>query len=146
MTNKRPIIPPRILGKLRAICLPRTGAYEEAAWTGTRWLARKRNFAHVVAIDDGWPPAHARAAGTDGPALVLTFRASGELSDALRTTGPPHFHAPWGTKWGTQVIGMVLGNRVRWDEVAILLGESHRVLATARPAGSPAMPRPRRRR
>lgn len=128
----RPTVPARILAKLRAICMQLDGAYEESAWTGTRWMVRKRNFAHVVAIADGWPPVYARAAGTDGPAIVLTIRATGELSDTLRTAGPPFFHAPWGTKWGTQVIGVVLGKRVNWDEVATLVAESHRVLAAKR--------------
>jgi hypothetical protein len=119
----------RVLARLRSICLSLDGAYEEAAWVGTRWMVRKRNFAHVVAIADGWPPAYARAAGTDGPAIVLTFRASGELSDTLRTAGPPFFHAPWGTQWGTQVIGMVLGKRVDWNEVELVVTQSHRSLA-----------------
>ena len=95
-------------------------------------MVRKRNFAHVVAIDRGWPPVYARAAGTDGPATVLTVRVTGELSDTLRTAGPPFFYAPWGTQWGAQVIGMVLGKRVNWDEVAMLVTESHRLLAGKR--------------
>ncbi len=126
---RRPTIPARIRNKLRSICLALDGAYEEQAWTGTRWMVRKRNFAHVVAIDGGWPPAYARAAATDGPAIVLTFRAAGDLADALRTAGAPFFHAPWGTQWGTQVIGMVLTPRASWDEVAMLVAESHRLLA-----------------
>lgn len=141
MASKRPTVPTRLIAKLRRICLALDNAYEEQAWTGTRWMVRRRNFAHVVAIDDGWPPAYARAANTDGPAIVLTFRASAPLADTLRTAGAPFFHAPWGTKWGTQVIGMVLGKRINWDEVAMLVGESHDLLAGTRRANSVASKR-----
>jgi hypothetical protein len=92
-------------------------------------MIRKRNFAHVVAIDAGWPPAYARAAGSDGPRVVVTFRASGMLADALRTAGHPYFHAAWGTRWGTKVIGMAIDKATDWDEVAMLLAESYRLLA-----------------
>jgi hypothetical protein len=119
------------LARLRAICLALPGAYEEPAWVGTRWMVRKRNFAHLVEIIDGKPAAYARAAGGDGP--VLTFRAAGMLADSLRTAGAPFFDCPWGTKWGTKVIGLALGGRVDWKEVTMLVTESHRLLApTAR--------------
>lgn len=121
--------PARVLARLRSICLRLPQAYEEQAWAGTRWMVRKRNFAHVVHIDAGWPPAYARAAGSDGPLTVVTFRASGMLYDTLRTTGPPFFHAAWGTRWGTKVIGMAIEKRIDWDEVAVLLTESYRLLA-----------------
>ena len=134
-------MPARVLARLRSICLALPGSYEEKAWAGWRWMVRKRNFAHVVAIDGGWPPAYARAAGSDGPLVVVTFRASGLLGDTLRTAGPPFFHAPWGTLWGTKVIGMVIGKGVDWDEVAVLVTESHRLLAPARPvAPEPSKP------
>jgi hypothetical protein len=122
-------VPARVLSRLRAICLALPGAYEERAWVGTRWMVRKRNFAHVVAIEGGHPPAYARAAGVDD-GVVLTFRAAPELADTLRTAGPPFFFAPWGTRWGTKVIGMHLGRRVDWGEVEMLVGESYRVLAS----------------
>ena len=117
-------------------------AYEEQAWVGTRWMIRKRNFAHVVKIEDGWPPAYARAARSDGPLVVLTFRVSGLLYDTLRTAGPPFFQAEWGTRWGTKVVGMALGKRVDWDEVELLLTESYRLLAPGKLA-TRLDPRPR---
>lgn len=80
-----------VLAKLRSICLALPEAYEEAAWVGTRWMIRKRNFAHLVEI----------AAGTNGSVTVLTFRAAGMLYDTLRTTGAPYFQPAWGTRWGT---------------------------------------------
>lgn len=121
-----------MIAKLRSICLKLPEAYEEAAWVGTRWMVRKRNFAHVVQIVDGHPPAYARAAGSDGPLTVLTFRASGFLYDTLRTAGPPFFLCAWGTRWGTKVIGMKLDRRTRWGEVATLITESYRLLAPKR--------------
>lgn len=124
-----PMIPARILGKLRKICLALPEAYEEPAWVGVRWMVRKKNFAHVVEIAKGHPPAYARAAGTDGPAVIATFRATPELSDVLRTAGPPFFFAEWGTHWGPQVIGMTLTSKTDWKQVAMLLTDSYRELA-----------------
>jgi len=122
-------VPVSILAKLRAICLELPGASEEAAWVGTRWMVRKRNFAHVVRIDAGWPPAYAKAAGSDGPLVVLTFRASAMLRDALRDAGPRFFVPAWGTRWGTKVVGIKLDRNVDWKEVRTLIEESHRLLA-----------------
>jgi hypothetical protein len=58
---------------------------------GTRWRIRGRTFAHVLAIESGWPPAYALAAATDGPATVLTFRSSGPELGVLRGAGRPFF-------------------------------------------------------
>jgi len=145
--------PPRVVARLRAIGRRLPETTEEPAWVGTRWMIRGRNFAHVVAIADGWPPAYARAAGDDGPRVVLTVRAAGMLYDTLRTAGPPFFVCPWGTRWGTHVIGMVLDARTAWDEVALLVTESYRLLAPKRlaaaltaPGVAPPGPRARRRR
>jgi hypothetical protein len=120
---------------VRALCLALPGAYEEAAWVGTRWMVRKKNFAHVVRIADGRPAAYAKAAGRDGE--VLTFRVSGELSDALLSAGPRFFFCPWGTRWGTKVIGLHLDGRIDWPEVELLVTESHRLLAPAAPRAAP---------
>ena len=91
-------IDPGLLERLRAVCLGLPEAYEEEAWVGVRWCVRSRNFAHVVRIDGGWPPAYARAAGSDGPVTVLTFRTpEPELYEA-GAAGPrssPPLLAPW---------------------------------------------------
>ena len=61
---------------------------------GTRWRIRKRTFAHVLTIEAGWPPAYARAAATDGPCTVLTFRSTAQserqkrLAPSLRASFP----------------------------------------------------------
>src|SRR5688572_15094865 len=64
---KRKDVPREVLSKLRLVCLDLPEAYEEAAWAGTRWMVSKKNFAHVLMIDDGWPPAYVQAAGSAGP-------------------------------------------------------------------------------
>ena len=114
-----------VLTRLRTICLALPEAHEEEAWVGMRWRIRTKTFAHVLAIRDGWPPAYARAAGTDGPADVLMFRSSGPELDALRAGGHPFF-AP---VWRTDEVGLVLGEGVDWAEVAELLTESYCLLA-----------------
>jgi hypothetical protein len=118
-------VPREIVARLRSVCLGLPEAYEEQAWVGTRWRIRKRTFAHVLQVDAGWQPAYARAAGTDGPMTVMTFRSSGPDLDALRNAGNPFF-AP---RWRADEVGMVLDARVEWHEVTELLTESYCVLA-----------------
>jgi hypothetical protein len=86
---------------------------------------RKGTFAHVLTIDSGWPPAYARAAASDGPINVMTFRSSGPELDGLGNAGHPFF-VP--VCWPDSV-GMVLEPGVDGDEVAELLTESYCVLA-----------------
>jgi hypothetical protein len=123
--SARPDVPPDLLEALRLRCLALPEAYEEAAWTGTRWCVRGKNFAHAVMIDDGWPPAYVRAAATDGPACVLTFRAAEPELDALAHAGPPFFKPVW----FPDIVGLRLDGAVDWDEVTELVTESYRVLA-----------------
>ncbi|WP_205314904.1 MmcQ/YjbR family DNA-binding protein [Nonomuraea lactucae] len=128
-------IPDGIIAGLRPVCLGLPGAYEEQAWAGTRWRVRGRTFAHVLLIESGWPPAYARAAGTDGPDWVLTFRSSGADLLMLRGMGHPFFGPPW----RADEVGMVLGEETDWTEVAELITDSYRVLAPkrSRPSGEP---------
>ncbi len=113
-------VPTAIVAPIRARCLALPDAYEEQAWTGVRWLVRRKTFAHVLLIDAGWPPAYAREAGTEGPTCVLTFRSAGDDLAALRQGGAPYFGPPW----RADEVGLVLGtdpDEVDWDEVAELL-------------------------
>ena len=121
-------VPARVLAELRARCLALPGAKEEAAWVGTRWVVGRRTFAHVLVVANGWPPAYARASGTDGPATVLTFRLTGPERDALRAAGPPWFGPPW----HPDAVGLVVGDEVDWDEIGELVVDSHRLLAPRR--------------
>jgi hypothetical protein len=114
-----------IVERLHVICAELPESRQEGAWVGTRWRIRTRTFAHVVAIDGGWPPAYATAAGTDGPATVLTFRSAGDELAALSAVGPPFFKPVW----FRDILGLTLGDDVDWEEVAELLTESYCVLA-----------------
>ena len=116
---------PEIIAELRSVCLGLPEVYEEQAWVGTRWRIRARTFAHVLVIDAGWPPGYARAAATNGPTTVLTFRSSGAELHALRGGGHPFF-AP---RWRADEVGMVLDVSSDWEEVAELLTESYCLLA-----------------
>jgi len=118
-------VAPEIVASLRSICLGLPDVREEEAWVGTRWRVRTKTFAHVLAIADGWPPAYARAASTDGPATVLTFRSRGPELEALGAVGPPFFRPVW----HPEAVGMVLTDGVDWDEIAELLTESYCTLA-----------------
>ena len=120
-------VPAAVLEALRATCLALPEAVEETAWVGVRWRVRGRTFAHVLVVDDGWPPAYARAAATPGPAVVLMFRSSPPELDVLRAMGPPFFGPPW----RADEVGMLVGPAPDWDEVAELVTESYCVLAPA---------------
>lgn len=128
--------PAGIVAELRRVCLGLPEAYEEAAWVGTRWRVRGRTFAHVLSIDSGWPPAYARAAATEGPAVVVTFRAAGAELDALRNVGDPYFAPPW----RADEVGLVLRAGVDWEEVAELVVESYCAQAPRRLAALVARP------
>ena len=118
-------VSPQIVSQLRSVCLGFPEAYEEEAWVGTRWRIRKATFAHVVAIESGWPPAYARAVGSDGPSTVLTFRSVSPELDVLAAAGHPFFKPVW----FPDIVGMVIDDGTDWEEVAELVTESYRVLA-----------------
>lgn len=118
-------MPDDVVARLRAACTALPEVVEEAAWTGVRWKVRTRTFAHVLAVGDGWPPAYARAAATDGPAVVLMFRSAGDELEALRCGGPPFFAAPW----RADEVGLVLGPDVDWSEVGELVTDSYLAVA-----------------
>lgn len=111
-----------------SLCGALPEAREEQAWVGTRWRVGTKTFAHVLTIDAGWPPAYARAAGSDGPLVVLMFRSSGGELAALRNAGPPFF-AP---VWRADEVGIMLADQVDWDEVQELVTESYIALAPKR--------------
>jgi len=114
-------VPPETVARLRSVCLGFPEAQEEQAWVGTRWCVRTRTFAHVLVVDDGWPPAYARAAGSEGPMVVLMFRSSAGELEALRNAGPPFFAPPW----RADEVGLMLGDDVDWDEIIELVTESY---------------------
>jgi hypothetical protein len=121
---------------VRAACTALPEVHEEDAWVGIRWRIRTRTFAHVLTIDDGRPPAYARASGTDGPAVVLMFRAGGDELTALRSGAAPFFSPPW----RSDEVGMVLDARTDAREVAELVTESYCLLAPKRLAAEVVRP------
>jgi hypothetical protein len=108
----------------RAVCLALPEAYEEQAWVGTRWMVRRKTFAHVLEVVDGYPPSFATAAGTRGPAAVLTFRSEGLELDAV-LAGPASF----GPLWNRGDVGIRLAEHPDWDELAELVQDSYRLRA-----------------
>lgn len=124
MPKHRPVAA-ATLRRLRSIVRDLPEAYEEQAWVGTRWMIRKHNFAHVLNIADGWPPAYAKAAGTDGPATVLTFRSSGAELNALANAGHPFFRPVW----FNDIIGVAINTDTDWTEIRELVTESYCALA-----------------
>ncbi|UYM06819.1 MmcQ/YjbR family DNA-binding protein [Solicola gregarius] len=118
-------VPEPAIARLRAICRALPDAYEEPAWVGVRWRVRGRTFAHALVIEEGRPQAYARAAGTDGPACVVTFRVTGEELAALEHAGSPYF----AVRWGRDVGGAALDEFDDWDQLAELLTESYCALA-----------------
>ena len=115
------------LDRVRAICTALPEVVEEQAWVGTRWVVRRKNFAHVLDIVDGHPPAYAEAAGTTD-ATVLTFRVPRDDLDALALAGPPFFKPVW----FPDIVGLHLTDETDWTEVAELVADSYRLLAPRR--------------
>ena len=127
MATRRPQPPRDVLEKLRLTCLDLPEAYEEAAWVGTRWMVKKKNFAHVLMLDAGWPPAYARAAGASGPLCLLTFRLPESLLASDRFVRAPFFRPPW----FPNIVGVAVSEESDWDELSELLVHSYCVLAPA---------------
>jgi hypothetical protein len=125
MKPDRAEVPQKVLERLRLVCLDLPETVEEAAWAGTRWMVGKKNFAHALVINQGWPPAYARAAKTDGPACILTFRLTVPASAAERYSRPPFFRPPW---WAN-IAGVMLDGETDWDEADELIVKSYCVLA-----------------
>lgn len=108
-------VDPGVIRRVSERCLALPEAWDEPAWTGHRFLVRKRNFAHVFAVDNG----------DAGVSAVLAFRSPDEERDALLAVGHPFFLLGW----GRDAVGMVLGADTDWDEVGELVTESYCVLA-----------------
>ena len=117
-----------VVARIGTICLALPETVEEDAWVGVRWRIGTKTFAHVVPIEGGAPAAYATAAGTNGPATVLTFRSAGDELETLTAIGPPFFKPVW----FRDIVGLVLDDITDWDEVAELLTESYCLLAPRR--------------
>jgi hypothetical protein len=134
-----------MLKRLRAICLALPGTFEEAAWIGTRWVVRDKNFAHLVPIAGGKPDAYAMASG-ETDCNVLTIRVADEMFEAVSTAGPRYFAAVWGTTWGDKVAGIKLDERddlgdLDWDRVKWLIEASYQLFAPKKKAAKKPAPK-----
>lgn len=125
MAVKRPPVPSETVARLRRICLALPQVVEESAWVGTRWCVRGKTFAHVLMVEAGWPPAYAQAAGTGGPACLLTFRTLDRIFDPVDFEQAPYFRPVW----FPNIVGVVVDDATDWDAVARFLTVSYRVLA-----------------
>lgn len=121
-------VPESTVHRLRLICSDLPEAIEQPAWIGTRWVVSKKNFAHVLMIEGGHPPAYAKAAGSDGPVCVLTFRGPRPAVDAPRFRRAPFFRPPW----FHNIVGLSIDAATDWDEVQTLLMQSYCLLAPKR--------------
>ncbi len=128
MAAKRPQVPGPIVARLRSIVRKLPETHEEAAWVGTRWRIGKNTFAHVLMIDGGWPPAYVKAAGTYGPACVLTFRSRLTEVDADAFAKDPFFKPVW----FPDIAGLFLRDDTDWKDVGKLVEASYRVMAPKR--------------
>ncbi len=108
-------VPEAVEARVRDLCLALPDAYEESAWVGTRWMVRRRTFAHVLGVQTG----------DAEPSVVLAFRSTGEELDVLRDLGPPFLFLGW----GRNSIGIVLDDDTDWSEVHELVVESFCAMA-----------------
>lgn len=111
-------VPVEIEARLRERCLALPDAYEQRAWVGTRWMVRKRTFAHVLAI----------ALDDAEPMTVLAFRSAGEELEMLLHAGHPFL----ALGWGRDAIGVVIDAATDWAEIGELVTESFCVMAPKR--------------
>jgi hypothetical protein len=108
-------VPADILRKLRDRCLALPDVAEEQAWTGRRFVVRRRNFAHVFA----------RCNEHGELVTIVAVRSPDEERGALVASGHPFFRLGW----GRDAIGMVLDQNTDWEEVREIVTESYCVLA-----------------
>lgn len=124
------------IARVAEIALALPDAYEEDAWVGVRWRVRTRTFAHVAPADGSSPAIDLAAGAPPEPAVVMTFRSSGDELDTLVAIGHPYFKPVW----SPTVVGVHLTAETDWTEVAELVTESYCLLAPKKLAA--LVPRP----
>ena len=117
-----------VVARLTAIAVALPEAYEEDAWTGTRWRIRAKTFAHVMVAQAGFESSFRDITGIADPTTVLTFHATGEELLALAHAGLP-FYKP---SWSPTIVGMVVDGDTDWADAAELVTESYRFCAPLR--------------
>jgi len=125
MTSKHPQAPAKVLAKIRIACRGLPEVREESAWVGVRWRVRTKTFAHVLMIANGWPPAYAEAAGTTGPACVLTFRSWGRTFEPEMFDRRPFFRP----RWFANIVGVAIDAETDWAILREHIALSYRTMA-----------------
>ncbi|TCO41972.1 hypothetical protein [Dokdonella fugitiva] len=124
--GRQAALPPQpVLANLRKICAGLPESCEENAWVGVRWRVRQKTFAHVLMLDEGWPPAYAEASGLQGPACLITFRTVEKAFQPERFNAPPFFRP----KWFPDIMGLELDDPIDWADVSELVRRSYLHLA-----------------
>jgi hypothetical protein len=124
-------VPQDIIDKLGEICFVLPEVNEEEAWVGRRWMVRKKNFAHVLMVDKGYPPTYARVAklntkinNTSTPVCILTFR-----TDTANTV-PKYLKSPYFLPgWWPNIVGIYINNKTNWNNISLLINASYRTVA-----------------
>lgn len=126
---ERPTVPEQMVRELSAILTALPECEAEDAWVGVRWRVGQATVAHVF--------------GGEDQLFRITFRAEPEEVMAFEHLGDPYFRAAW----GRNVVGLVLGDEIDWEELTELLTDSyclqapmHLARQVPRP-GDPAPPR-----
>ena len=107
-------MPGPVLSALRRVVRSLPDSTEQPAWTGMRWMVRRRTYAHVFTIDS-----------PNGPTTMVSFRSPEPERGFLLAGGHPFFAGGW----GSDVVVMVLEEATDWGEVGELLTESYCVMA-----------------
>ena len=118
-------VPPAWLEWLRGKCADLPETVEQSAWVGTRWRLRRQTVAHLLMIEDTWPPACAAAACQDGPLCVLTFRSDLPQAAVHAFSWEPSFIP----RWCPDIVGIKLRQRNDWRVLEGLVRASYCRLA-----------------
>ena len=118
VTNQ-PTIQPKLLERLRQICLALPEAQEKETWGDPTWRVRDRIFAMQKGNFPGGRPS-------------VWFKAHAGAQGALVGTAPERFFVPPYVGHKGWVGVYVDGRSVDWDELADLIEESYRLIAPKR--------------
>jgi predicted DNA-binding protein (MmcQ/YjbR family) len=122
LAEKRPEPPEDHVLRVARVSRSLPDAYEEEAWTGTRWRIRGQTFAHVMV------PRAEHLEQMGGPRefrSTVRFRSAGEEFETLRHLGAPYLVHPV----QRNLLVLLLDDDTDWDEVAELVVESYRLMA-----------------